>query len=177
MAKRHFSLTDVQTAELRQAYLRTTDGATRTRDQAVRLYGEGYPVTQISEMTGCRRTSLLDWCRLYHQQGVPGLVDGRVGGNRAKLTTAQRAHVHAGLHEYTPRQLFGPAAATATGEFWTVPALKRAVHQWFGVTWNSRSSYLALLVECAFSYQRTQKVFKSRREREIMAFEESLEKN
>ncbi|MDP9314735.1 MAG: helix-turn-helix domain-containing protein [Chloroflexota bacterium] len=177
MANRHFSLTDVQAAELRQAYLRTKDGATRTRYQAVRLYGEGYPVTHISEITGCSRTSLLDWCRLYQHQGVPGLVDGRVGGNRATLTAVQRQHVHTCLHHDTPRQRFGPAAATATGEFGTVPDLKRAVHQWFGVTWNSRSSYLALLAECEFSYQRTQKVFKSRREREIMAFEESLEKN
>ncbi len=177
MAKRHFSLTDVQTAELRQAYLRTKDGATRTRYQAVRLYGEGYPVTQISEITGCSRTSLLDWCRRYQHHGVPGLLDGRVGGNRAKLTAAQRQHVHTFLHHYTPRQLFGSEAATPTGEFWTLPDLKRAVHQWFGVTWNSRSSYLVLLAECEFSYQRTQNVFKSRRERELMAFEESLEKN
>ncbi|MDP9311855.1 MAG: winged helix-turn-helix domain-containing protein [Chloroflexota bacterium] len=100
-----------------------------------------------------------------------------MGGKRATLTAAQRQHVHTCLHHDTPRQRFGPAAATPTGEFWTVPDLKRAVHQWFGVTWNSHSSYLALLAECEFSYQRTQKVFKSRREREIMAFEESLEKN
>ena len=177
MAKRHFRLTDVQAAELRQAYLRTKDGATRTRYQAVRLYGEGYPVTQVSEITGCSRTSLLDWWRRYHQHGVPELVDGRVGGNRAKLTAAQRQQVHTCLHQYTPRQLFGAAAATPTGEFWTVPDLKRAVHHWFGVTWNIHSSYQALLAECDFSYQRTQKVFKSRREHDLMAFEESLEKN
>ncbi len=86
----------------------------------------------------------------------------------------------AGAHLLAP--IYAPSALRAsrcnpTGEFWTVPDLKRAVHQWFGVTWNSHSSSLALLAACEFSYQRTPKVFKSRREREIMAFEESLEKN
>ncbi len=60
MATRTFSLTDAQAAELRRAYDRTTDGPTRTRYQAVRLYGAGYPVAQIVEITGCSRTSLLN---------------------------------------------------------------------------------------------------------------------
>ncbi len=177
MATRKFTLTDAQTAELRQAYDRTKDGPTRTRYQAVRLYGTGYPVAQIAEITGCSRTSLLDWCRLYRAHGVRGLVDGRVGGNRAKLTPEQREMVRTNLHQYTPRQLFGPETATPDGQFWTVPDLKRAVQSWFGVTWRSPASYLALLADCGFSYQRAQKVFKSRSERAILAFEEPLEKN
>jgi transposase len=177
MATRKFRLTDAQTAELRQAYDRTKDGPTRTRYQAVRLYGTGYPVAQIAEITGCSRTSLLDWCRLYRAHGVRGLVDGRVGGNRAKLTPEQREMVRTNLHQYTPRQLFGPETATPDGQFWTVPDLKRAVQSWFGVTWRSPASYLALLADCGFSYQRAQKVFKSRSERDVLAFEEQLEKN
>ena len=177
MATRKFTVTDAQTAELRQAYDRTKDGPTRPRYQAVRLYGAGYPVAQIVEITGCSRTSLMDWCRLYGQHGVRGLVDGRVGGNRAKLTPHQRETVCANLHQYTPRQLFGPQTATPDGQFWTVPDLTRAVQEWFGVTWSSPSSYLALLADCGFSYQRAQKVYKSRSERDMLAFEEALEKN
>jgi transposase len=177
MARRQFTLTDMQEAALQHAYLRTKDGPTRTRYQAVRLYGLGYPVAQIHEITGCSRTSLLDWCRLYRTAGLPGLVDGRVGGNRAKLTPAQRQTVRASLQQYTPRQLFGPDTATPNGQFWTIPDLKRAVQRWFGVTWHSPTSYATLLAECDFSYQRPQKVFRSRREREILAFEEQLEKN
>ncbi len=177
MALRKFSLTDAQAAELRQAYERTKDGPTRTRFQAVRLYGSGYAVTQITEITGCSRTSLLDWCRIFRAHGVAGLCDGRRGGNRARLTPDQRETVRANLHQYTPRQLFGPETATLDGAFWTVPDLKRAVQAWFGVTWQSPRSYLALLADCGFSYQRTQKVFKSRNEREVVAFEEQLEKN
>ena len=177
MATRKFSLTDAQAAELRRASDRTKDGPTRTRYQAVRLYGSGYPVAQIAEITGCSRTSLMDWCRLYRDRGVAGLVDGRVGGNRAKLTPEQRETVRAQLHQYTPRQLFGPETATSDGQFWTVPDLTRAVQAWFGVTWRSPSSYLALLTDCGFTYQRTQKVYKSRSERAILAFKEQLEKN
>ena len=177
MAIRKFTLTEPQTSELRQSYERTKDGPTRTRYQAVRLYGLGYPVAQIEEITSCSRTSLMDWCRLYRTHGVAGLVDGRVGGNRAKLTPDQRETVRAHLHQYTPRQLFGPTTATSDGQFWTVPDLKRAVQDWFGVTWSSPASYLALLADCGFSYQRAQKVFKSRSERDVLAFEEQLEKN
>ncbi len=177
MATRKFRLTDIQAAELRQAYERTKDGPTRTRYQAVRLYGSGYPVAQIAEITGCSRTSLLDWCRLYRAHDVAGLVDGRLGGNRAKLTFDQRETVRVNLHQYTPRQLFGLQTATPDGQFWTVPDLRRAVQDWFGVTWTSPSSYRALLADCGFTYQRAQKVFKSRSERDVLAFEEQLEKN
>ena len=161
---------------LQQAYLRTKDGPTRTRYQAMRLYGLGYPVAQIQEITGCSRTSLMDWCRLYRADGLPGLVDGRVGGNRAKLTPEQRQTVRAYLPQYTPRQLFRPETATPDGHFWSIPDLKRAVRQWFGVTWTSPSSYRALLTDCGFSYQRAQKVYTSRSERDILAFEEQREK-
>ena len=84
-----------------------------------------------------------------------------------------RAH----LQRCTPRQLFGPETATPDGQFWTVPDLTRAVQDWFGVTWSSSSSYLALLADCGFTYQRAQKVDKSRSERDILAFEEQLENN
>ena len=177
MAKRAFTLTDAQEASLQQAYLRTKDGPTRTRYQAVRLYGSGYSVAQIQEICGCSRTSLLDWCRLFRSHGIAALRDHRGGGNRAKLTPEQRETVRANLHQYTPRQLFGAASATADGQFWTVPDLKRAVQEWFGVSWDSSTSYRTLLSDSGFSYQRTQKVFKSRNEREVLAFEEQLEKN
>ncbi len=177
MAKRQFVLTSEQAAGLRQAYLRAKDGATRTRYQAVWLYGSGYPVAQVQTITGCSRASLMGWSRRYRAQGLAGLIDGRVGGNRAKLTPAQRQDLRSKLYQYTPRQLFGPAAATPDGQFWMILDLQRAVQQWYGVTWDSPSSYLTLFAACGFTYQRTQKVFKSRRETDIVTFEEQLEKN
>jgi transposase len=177
MATPQFILTNTERAHLHQAYLGAKDGPTRTRYQAVRLYGAGYPVAQVCEITGCSRTSLMEWCCQYRTTGLVGLIDGRVGGNRAKLTPDQRHIVHSKLHQYTPRQLFGPETATSSGQFWTIPDLKRAVARWFGVTWNSASSYRSLLSDSGFTYQRTQKVFKSRSETQVMAFEDQLEKN
>ena len=170
-------LTDRQRNELRLAYDHCKDGPTRTRLQAVRLYGSAYPFAQVQEITGCSRTSLMDWCRRYRSDGLAGLRDGRQGGNRAKLTPAQRQSVHTTLQQYTPRQLFGPQAASLDGRFWTVSDLKRLVETSFGVTWDSPTSYLTLLKEGDLSFQRPQKVDKSRRESEAMAFEELLEKN
>ena len=170
-------MTSAQVTALQRSYLQTKDGPTRSRYQAVRLYGSGYSVAQVIDITVCSRTSLMDWCRLYRRMGLAGLVDGRIGGNRAKLTSAQQQQLCANLQQYTPRQLFGAETATPSGQFWTVPDLKRAVVHWFGVTWNSHSSYLNLFAACGFSYQRTQKVFKSRSEVQVITFEEELEKN
>lgn len=177
MATRKFMLTDTQRSELRLAYDQCKDGPTRTRFQAVRLYGSAYPFAQVHEITGCSRTSLMDWCRRYRSDGLAGLCDGRQGGNRAKLTPAQRHSVRTTLQHYTPRQLFGPQAATSDGRFWTVSDLTRLVETSFGVTWDSPTSYITLLKEGDLSFQRPQKVYKSRRESEVMAFEEMLEKN
>lgn len=176
MTKRQFLLSDAQVGELRQAYLRTKHGPTRTRFQAVRLYGTGYSVAQVQASTGCSRTSLLSWCQRYRAHGPSGLVERRVGGNRAKLTPAQRQTACTNLQQYTPRQLFGPNTATSDGQFWTVADLARAVQSWFSVTWDSHTSYLTLLADGGFTYQRTQKTFTSRREAENLVFEELLEK-
>jgi transposase len=177
MAKRQFQLTDKQVNELKRAYANCKDGATRSRHQAVRLYGTGYPVQEIMHITGCSRSSLMDWCRQYRSSGIDGLVDKRVGGNRAKLTPDQLEDLQARLHSYTPSELFGSTAATADGQFWTLPDLQRAIEQWYGVCYHSPSSYPRLFHLCGFSYQRPAKVYKSRSEAKIAEFEEQLEKN
>ena len=107
--------------------------------------------------------------------GLSGLADGRIGGNRAKLTPSQRQTVRANLQQYMPRQLFGAETATPDGQFWTVTDLQRAVESWFGVTWDSPTSYVTLLRECDFTYQRTQ--YELRHPADVMAFDELLEKN
>jgi transposase len=177
MAKRQFFLTKQQEKELQGAFVKAKDGPTRTRYQAVRLYGQGYPVDEICQITGCPRSSLMEWCRKYRQQGVIGLEDHRGGRQRAKLTLAQIDELGNRLRQYTPYELFGPEAHTASGQHWTVEDLARATEKWYGVSWKGRNSYQALFAQCGFSYQRTEKVYKSRRERNVMDFEELIEKN
>ncbi len=175
MAKRNFQINEQQALELRQAFEQTRDGPTRTRYQAVR--GVGYSVGDIQEITGCTRSSLMNWVRDYQRGGVAALVDHRQGGNRAKLTAEQIQQVSQRLREYTPRDLFGADTQTSSGQHWTVEDLARAILKWFGVEWQSRTSYYTLFKQCEFTYQRTEKVFKSRREREVAEFEAQLEKN
>jgi transposase len=177
MRTREFKLSEQEEKELQRAFVNEKDGSTRIRYQAVRLYGQGYPVAEICQIAGCSRTSLLEWCAKYRVKGLEGLKDHRGGPRRAKLTVEQVEEVADKLHAYTPYQLFGPEAYTASGEHWTVPDLARAIEQWYGVTWKSRSSYRDLFAHCDLSYQRTEKVYKSRRERDVMDFEEMVEKN
>ena len=177
MAERKFELTEKQVGELRCAYDDCAEGDTRTRFQAVRLYGTAYPLQTILDVTGCSISSLREWVRAYRDSGLTALIDHRSGGNSAKLTPAQRQEIQAHLAQYTPRQLLGQAAHTPTGQFWTVEDLAQAVHQWYGVQYQSRISYYNLFHACGFSYQRTEKVFKSQRPLEIAAFHETTEKN
>ena len=177
MAKRKFKLTEGERKDLLQAYRSCKDAATRTRYQAVRLYGECYSVDEIMQITGCSRTSLMEWCRAYREDHSQGLVDKRAGGNRAKLSKLQIEELQQLLHQYTPKERLGPRASTADGQFWSVEDLALIVREQYGVEYKSRTSYSQLLHVCGFSYQKTEKVFKSRSETKVADFEEQLEKN
>ncbi len=177
MAKRKFILTEAERKDLLQAYRTCKEAATRTRYQAVRLYGEGYPVDEIMQITGCSRTSLMEWCRAYREDHSQGLVDKRAGGNRAKLSKLQIEELQQLLHQYTPKEHLGPRASTVDGQFWSVEDLALIVREKHGVEYQSRTSYSHLLALCGFSYQKTEKVFKSRSETKVADFEEQLEKN
>ena len=134
MAKRKFRLTEAERKELLQAYEVSKDAARRTRYQAVCLYGEGYPEKEIEQISGCSRTSLMEWCRAYRADHSQGLVDKRVGGNSAKLSKLQIEELQQTLHQYTPK-----------GQFWTVEDRMRIVREQDGVAYKSRPSYTRLL--------------------------------
>ena len=172
MATRQFRLTDEQAALLHSAFLQEKHGPTRTRFQAVRLYGIGYPLDDIIDITGCSRTSLFDWCRAYSKQGLKGLLDKRAGGNSRKLTPEQIEELATKLHRYRPRDLFGQEA----GRYWSVDWLRRALEGWYGVLYKQNASYQGLFKRCGFSYQRPAKIYTSRREEDVLDFEQRLEK-
>jgi transposase len=143
----------------------------------VRLYGEGYREKEIEQSTGCNRTSLLEGCRADRADHSQGLVDKRVGGHRAKLSQLQIEELQHLLQQYTPKERIGPKASTADGQFWTVEDLVLVVRERYGVEYQSRTSYSSLLRLCGFSYQKTEKIFKSRSQTKVADFEEQLEKN
>ena len=177
-AKRELQLNEQQTAELKAAFRESTNGPLRTRLLAVRLYGSDRPVEDIIEISDCSPRTLLRWVERYKRDGIAGLEDRRQGGNRALLSESELAEVCDKLHRYRPVDVLGQTAvATASGEHWTVPDLKRALKQWHGLVYQSNSSYLELFTRCGFSYQRSAKVFRSRSAEQVAAFEEQLEKN
>jgi transposase len=176
MAKREFKLTPAQENELKAAYSQCQDGPTKIRYQAVRLYGTGYAVEAIEDITGCSRPSLMEWCRAYRQFGVAGLVDKRRGGNRAKLTPSELEQLQNQLETYPPYQLLGRADCYGDGQFWTVPDLAKLVERKYGVMYRSATSYRTLFGRCEFSCQRPGSHYRSRNELKVLEFEQLLEK-
>lgn len=118
------------------------------------------------------------WCQDYRQAGRDRLTDQRNGGNRALLGVAQHATIQQKLHQYTPYDVFGPAHQSGgAGAYWSVPDLRRAVARWTGVRYQDAQSYRDLFKRCGFSYQRTERQYRSRKEADVLAFGEQVEKN
>ncbi len=176
MAKRKFKLSPTEVNELKAAYQECQDGRTKIRYQAVRLYGTGYAVAEIEEISGCSRPSLMEWCRTYRQYGVAGLIDQRRGGNRAKLSPVEIEQIKQQLETYSPAQLLGPADCYDKGQFWTVPDLAKLVDRDYQVKYKSASSYRTLFEQCHFSCQRPGSHYRSRNELAVLEFEQQLEK-
>jgi transposase len=93
------------------------------------------------------------------------------------LTRPQRADLKTRLARYQPDQVLPPDVRVSQGEFWTVSDLKIVVHRWYGVTYQSDTSYRTLLHECRFSQQQTEPQYRSRPNKQAVAdFEARLEK-
>lgn len=176
MRTRTFRLTEPEANELQAAYWQCQDADTKTRYQAVRLYGLGYSVEQVGDICACGIRSLLNWTRAYRERGLGALLDHRLGGNRARLKPEQIEAIMNQLHTYTPAQLLGRDHCQADGKFWTPGDLAKLLERDYEVTFQSPTSYRTLLAKCDFSYQRPAKQYKSHSEVKLMEFEEALEK-
>jgi transposase len=177
MAKRTFTLSEQEIKAFQRAEDATQDVRELKRLQAVRLYGSGQAVQAIQTMVGCSWRALMDWCYAYRSRGLAGLKSHWQGENALKLTRAQRADLSTRLERYQPDQVLPPDIRVSRGQFWTVSDLKIVVHQWYGVTYQSDTSYRTLLHECRFSQQQTEPQYRSRPNDQIVAdFEAELEK-
>lgn len=177
MGKRQFKLTEKETEPFRQAEQQTQDVRELKRLQAVRLYGTGLAIEAIMNIHNCGESSLREWVQKYQRAGLEALRSHWSVQNASKLTRAQRAELKERLHEYGPDQILPPEVRISTGKFWTVSDLQSAVEQWYEVVYKDEGSYRNLFHSCGFSYQRPERVYKSRpSEREIAEFEAELEK-
>jgi transposase len=178
MAHRQFTLTNQESTELRQAANRTREPEELKRLQAVRLYGEGQPMSDVVRLVDVAERSVLRWCAQYREEGLAGLASGRVGNqNAARLSREQRADLKDKLRQYKPDQVLPPRIRISAGAFWTVSDLRIAVQQWYGVRYQSDTSYRTLFKQCGYSLQRTERRYRSRpSDEEIADFEAELEK-
>jgi transposase len=177
MAKRKFHLTAEQNQEIQAAYHQSKAAGAKLRYQAVRLYGNNYAVEEVLEITGCSRRRLLAWSRAYQRHGIGGLIDGRVGGNSAKLSAEQLEALQRKLHLYRPNQLLRTDEYSGNGEFWGTRDLAILLKRDYQVIYRSTNSYRHLLRKCELSRQRPAQQYKSRNELKVATFEEALEKN
>jgi transposase len=81
------------------------------------------------------------------------------------------------VEQYRPDQVIAADIRISQGQFWTVSDLQIAVKTWYGVEYRTADSYRTLLHDCGLSYQRTEKVYRSRPDAQTVAdFEAELEK-
>ncbi len=177
MAKRKYTLKPTEVAELKAAYHQSNDANFSKKVLAVRLYGTGHPTNSILDLVGCSRTSMMEWVQKYQRNGLHCLQDQRQGGNHYKLTKAEKAALKRDIKQYSPQQLLGNESASSAGMYWTGADLKLLIYKKYEVIYKSETSYATMLTEFGLSYQRTEKVFKSKSQLKSADFEEELEKN
>ncbi len=115
----------------------------------------------------------------YREQGLIGLRTDYSARSQStsKLTEAQRGDLQQRLHDYRPDQILAPEVRISKGRFWTVSDLAIAVKEWYGKVYKDGGSYRNLLHDCGFSYQKAERVYKSRPSApQIAQFEAELEK-
>jgi transposase len=179
MGRRQFQLNQSEINQLRQQEQQTHRIAELKRLQAVRLYGSGMAVEQIEDMIGCAESSVRMWVQAYKREGLVGLQAHyeRSAHNASKLSVAQRADLQQRLHQYRPDQVLSASVRVSQGEFWTVSDLQMVIEKWYGVVYDDHSSYRHLLHQCGLSYQRAERVYKSRPSpADIADFEAEVEK-
>jgi transposase len=177
MGKRQFQLSEPERKQFEQAEAQTRDTHELKRLQAVRLYGSGSERRVIETLVGCDERSIRKWSQKYQQAGLEGLKSHWQGKNALKLSREQRADLKQRLQADRPDQVIAPDVRISQGQFWTVSDLQIVVKAWYVVEYRTADSYRTLLHECGLSYQRTEKVYRSRPDPQTVAdFEAELEK-
>ncbi|MDX2137166.1 MAG: helix-turn-helix domain-containing protein [Chloroflexota bacterium] len=172
MATRKFHLSEEAVDELKRAEKATRKSSELRRMQAVRLYGSGATVRQIVEVTRMGTRSILDCVARYRKKGINALYDYQQKGNRTLLTDDQRRDLAGKLHQYRPVDL-----NISQHEYWTVNDLAVVVEQWYGVVYKHTDSYIHILQQSGFSFQRSTKVYRHKPSAaDIAVFESELEK-
>ena len=124
-----------------QEFIRTTrDSRELKRALAVKNTLAGRPWLEVAEELGVCRSFLGKWRKIYAQDGVDGLRL-RYKGSTGYLTANRKAAVIAWIQQQ---------------DQWSVTALRLHLLHTYGVEYQSRQSYYALLTEARISWKKTQ---------------------
>ena len=171
-------MTDTEIQAFEQAEHQTRDAYELRRLQAVRHYGSGVPTPDIRRVVSCGDRRIREWTQKYQQQGLAGLQSHWQGDNALKLTRQQRAELKQRVEQSRPDQVLAADVRISQGQFWTVSDLQRVIKTWYAVEFRTVDAYRCLLHECGLSYQRVEKVYRSRPTAPmVVEFEIELEKS
>jgi putative transposase len=119
----------------------TKDSRELKRALAVQNTLEGRPWAAVAKELGVGRDFIGKWRRRYRQHGIEGLHMG-YQGSRGYLCADAKQQVIAWLHQQAS---------------WTVWALQQELGNTYGVQYQSKQSYDALLAEARLSWKKSQK--------------------
>jgi transposase len=133
----------------------------RLKAEAILYASGGVDLDFIAEMVGRTRKTVLEWLSQWRVWRLGSVVTGHQGNeNAAKLTRAQKEEVAQLLQK-------PPSEAGISAEFWDIPALSDVVSSWFGVEYESESSYRLLMKFAGMSFKLADPFDKRRDERAI----------
>jgi transposase len=81
-------------------------------------------------VSGAARRTVGDWVKAYQEQGVEGLKAGWKGGNKRKLSEAQRQDLYARLQPMALQPAAMTEKGSSRGKLWSVEALEQVGEQW-----------------------------------------------
>jgi putative transposase len=139
----------------------TTDVRELKRALSVKLGEEGMATEAIGAVLQVTPRAVRKWRKRYEREGVEGL-QVRNRGSESYLSVEQRQEIEDWL---------------GTQETITVEAVREEIEARYGIVYQSKQSYYALLDASGLSYHRTEKGNPNRNEEQILERREEIKKN
>jgi putative transposase len=139
----------------------TTDVRELKRALSVKLSEEGMATEAIGTVLQVTPRAVRQWRQRYKRDGVEGL-QVRYRGSESYLRVEQRREIEEWL---------------GSQETITVDAVRDEIEARYGIIYQSRQSYYALLDASGLSYHRTEKGNPKRNEGQILERREEIKKN
>ena len=146
---------------LTQLIEETTDVRELKRALSVKLGEEGMTTEAIGAVLQVTQRAVREWRKRYEREGVEGL-HVRYRGSESYLSVEQRREIEDWL---------------GAQETITVEEVRDELEARYGIVYQSKQSYYALLDASGLSYHRTEKGNPNRNEAQILERREEIKKN